>query len=308
MGATGGQMLSKVQLPLARRTIGIGAQPDDHAGHVDDRHHGADRRAGPRRGHPPSALRNDVGPMFDAGVAVVILAIILDRLTEAPASGWTRIEAARSGPRGHADAAPVRGAIAVAVVIVARLLPARRVSRGDRQPARPGERGRRLGPDERRVADQRAQGWLHDLHPEPARDGLHDVPGVAAPSASRSSADPSPACDRPSSPGPASSSCSSSGSGRTHEHPRPGPRRDPRQLRHRPRPRGRLRPQRPGRSGPCVPLLDVAQTMPVVRLPAAGPRAVRPEPVHGDLRGRRVRRAGRSSAWSTSACGACRRR
>ena len=51
LGATGRQLLTEVKLPMARKELGPRAQPDDHAGAVDDRHHGAHRRAGSRAGH-----------------------------------------------------------------------------------------------------------------------------------------------------------------------------------------------------------------------------------------------------------------
>ena len=98
----GAQVLRKVQLRWPGRAIVPGGQPDDHAGAVDGRDHRADRRARPGSEHRPSAERVNVGAAFDAGLAIVILAIILDRLTLAPAMRWTR--AVRAGSGGRATA------------------------------------------------------------------------------------------------------------------------------------------------------------------------------------------------------------
>ena len=62
-------------------------------------------------------------------------------------------------------------------------------------------------------------------------------------------------------------------------------------LRDRPRARASCPPAATGSRDVLRPFLDAAQTMPVVRLPAAGLRAVRAEPVHGHRRGGHLRRA-----------------
>ena len=79
-------------------------QPDDHAQPVDGRHRRPDRRARPRRGTSWwRCPQVDVGTAFEAGLAIVILAIVLDRLTDA-AGEWlsprARIARRRSGRPG----------------------------------------------------------------------------------------------------------------------------------------------------------------------------------------------------------------
>ena len=114
LGATGRQLLSQGPAPAGPPDDRPGAQPDDHAGPLDGRDHGAHRRAGPRRGHPARAVQQiDVGAAFDAGLAIVILAIVLDRLTERaserldPRQRALRSASATAAPRDR------RGAIAL---------------------------------------------------------------------------------------------------------------------------------------------------------------------------------------------------
>ena len=82
LGATGLQTLLKVQLPLARRIIGLGVNQTIMMALsmvvitvlID----------APGLGEPiiRGLERNDVGVAFDAGLAIVVLAVLLDRLTE----------------------------------------------------------------------------------------------------------------------------------------------------------------------------------------------------------------------------------
>ena len=82
LGATDSQLLTKVQLPVARPAIALALNQTlmlavsmivitaliDAPGLGQDTLH--------------ALIRNDVGSMFDAGIAIVLLAIVLDRLTE----------------------------------------------------------------------------------------------------------------------------------------------------------------------------------------------------------------------------------
>jgi glycine betaine/proline transport system permease protein len=123
LGSTGWQSLRKVQLPLARRTIGIGVNQTIMmalsmvviTALIGAPGLGADVLR---------ALQQvNVGQAFQAGLAVVILAIVLDRLTD-QAGAWMDPRERRS--EGAARAQRVRylvaGAIAIGSIVVARLL------------------------------------------------------------------------------------------------------------------------------------------------------------------------------------------
>jgi glycine betaine/proline transport system permease protein len=93
LGATGRQVLTKVQLPLARRAIGLGINQSIMMALsmvVITAMIGA---PGLGRNILSAVQKVDVGAAFDAGLAIVILAIILDRLTFA-AGEWL-------DPRSH---------------------------------------------------------------------------------------------------------------------------------------------------------------------------------------------------------------
>lgn len=82
LGATDRQLLTKVQLPVARpaialalnQTIMLAVSMIVITALIDAPGLGQDTLR--------ALIRNDVGSMFDAGIAIVILAIVLDRLTE----------------------------------------------------------------------------------------------------------------------------------------------------------------------------------------------------------------------------------
>ncbi|HEX7347085.1 MAG TPA: ABC transporter permease subunit, partial [Candidatus Limnocylindrales bacterium] len=116
LGSTDRQLLTKVQLPVARpaialalnQTIMLAVSMIVITALIDAPGLGADTLR--------ALIRNDVGSMFDAGIAIVILAIVLDRLTEKVSE--------RLDPRKRALAERVvpsrrMAAVAVAVVIVA---------------------------------------------------------------------------------------------------------------------------------------------------------------------------------------------
>lgn len=119
LGTTPRQLLTKVRLPLAQRELGLALNQTLMLAMsmivitalIDAPGLGADTLS--------ALIRNDVGRMLDAGIAIVILAIVLDRLSERAS---TRLDPHR---RGQAAAtAPDRrtvglvlGACAVLVVV-----------------------------------------------------------------------------------------------------------------------------------------------------------------------------------------------
>lgn len=122
-GSTRWQVLTKVQLPLARRTIGIGVNQTIMMALsmvVIAAFIGAPG-LGERILRAVRAV--DVGAAFDAGLAIVILAVVLDRLTDS-AGVWMdpRHRPTESSRRHHWI---VGGAIAIVIgsVVLARLLP-----------------------------------------------------------------------------------------------------------------------------------------------------------------------------------------
>ena len=122
LGSTRWQVLTKVQLPLARRTIGIGVNQTIMmalsmvviTAIIGAPGLGADILK--------AVHAVNVGAAFQAGVAIVILAIVLDRLTDR-AGVWMDPRYRPAESRRHRWV--VIGAIAIVVgaIIVARLLP-----------------------------------------------------------------------------------------------------------------------------------------------------------------------------------------
>jgi len=82
LGSTRWQVLTKVQLPLARRTIGIGVNQTIMMALSMVVITGLIGAPGLGRNILQALSKVDVGASFDAGLAIVILAIVLDRLTE----------------------------------------------------------------------------------------------------------------------------------------------------------------------------------------------------------------------------------
>ena len=123
-------------------------QPDDHDGPLDGRHHGPHRRARARRGRPPGpAAGQRRGWRSRPASRSSSWPSSLDRLTDGPASGWTRASGARTRRAPTAGVVPVAAGAAVVLAVVAardpggrRRLPGRR--RGLLR--RPGQRHRRV--------------------------------------------------------------------------------------------------------------------------------------------------------------------
>jgi glycine betaine/proline transport system permease protein len=82
LGSTRWQVLTKVQVPLARRTIGIGINQTIMMALSMVVITGLIGAPGLGRNILQALSKVDVGAAFDAGLAIVILAIVLDRLTD----------------------------------------------------------------------------------------------------------------------------------------------------------------------------------------------------------------------------------
>jgi glycine betaine/proline transport system permease protein len=87
LGSTRWQVLTKVQLPLARRVIGLGVNQTIMMALSMVVITGLIGAPGLGRNILQALSKVDVGAAFDPGLAIVILAIVLDRLTE-QASEW----------------------------------------------------------------------------------------------------------------------------------------------------------------------------------------------------------------------------
>ena len=96
LGSTRWQVLTKVQLPLARRTIGIGVNQTIMMALSMVVITGLIGAPGLGRNILQALSKVDVGASFDAGLAIVILAIVLDRLTER-AGEWMDPRSRRAG-------------------------------------------------------------------------------------------------------------------------------------------------------------------------------------------------------------------
>jgi glycine betaine/proline transport system permease protein len=82
LGATGRQLLIGVRLPLARRELGLALNQTLMLAVSMIVITALIDAPGLGQSVLRALIRNDVGAMFDAGIAIVILAIVLDRLTE----------------------------------------------------------------------------------------------------------------------------------------------------------------------------------------------------------------------------------
>ena len=121
LGVTKRQLLRKIQLPMARRTIVVGVNQCTMAAlsmatiaaYVD----------GPGLGGPVTdALQSlDVGSASVAGLAIVIMAIMLDRITTA-ASERSELQRRRGKSRGRRDriVLAVLGVVAIVMVVLSR--------------------------------------------------------------------------------------------------------------------------------------------------------------------------------------------
>jgi len=124
LGSTRWQVLTKVQLPLARRTIGIGINQTIMMALSMVVIAGLIGAPGLGRNILQALSKVDVGSAFDAGLAIVILAIVLDRLTD-HAGQWMdpRSRVADEDIRRRRMLYGATFAVVTGVIILARFLP-----------------------------------------------------------------------------------------------------------------------------------------------------------------------------------------
>ncbi len=181
-GATGVQTLRKVELPLARRAIALGINQTIMLSLSMVIIAGLIGAPGLARNIVVSLSKVDVGTAFDAGLAIVILAIVLDRLTDA-AGEWlsprARIARRRSGRPGWQrligpGIVLAAGLIAPAFVDATAFPDTVQMSFAD-----PDQRGARLVHRDLLDRHDRTPERGHECRPEPAR-GRADVRAVVA--------------------------------------------------------------------------------------------------------------------------------
>lgn len=124
LGSTRWQVLRKVQLPLARRTIGIGVNQTIMMALSMVVITALIGAPGLGRNVLQALQKGHVGEAFDAGLAIVILAIVLDRLTD-HAGQWMdpRMRRVDAGVRGRRWLYGILFAVVVAAIIFAASLP-----------------------------------------------------------------------------------------------------------------------------------------------------------------------------------------
>jgi glycine betaine/proline transport system permease protein len=125
LGATDRQVLTKVQLPVARPAIALALNQTIMLAVSMIVITALIAAPGLGQDTLRALIRNDVGAMFDAGIAIVILAIVLDRLTEKVSERLDPRKRALEH-RGPVPARVWRGALALiaAAVVVGLLVPA----------------------------------------------------------------------------------------------------------------------------------------------------------------------------------------
>jgi glycine betaine/proline transport system permease protein len=125
LGSTRWQVLKKVQLPLASRTIGIGVNQTIMMALSMVVITGLIGAPGLGRNILQALSKVDVGAAFDAGLAIVILAIVLDRLTDR-AGEWLdpRFRRSDSGATRRRKRYIATAVVVGLVIGVAQLVPA----------------------------------------------------------------------------------------------------------------------------------------------------------------------------------------
>ena len=125
LGSTRWQVLRKVQLPLASRTIGIGVNQTIMMALSMVVITGLIGAPGLGRNILLALSKVDVGAAFDAGLAIVVLAIVLDRLTDR-AGQWLdpRFRRSDESSARRRQRQILTFAVVAAVVVAAQLIPA----------------------------------------------------------------------------------------------------------------------------------------------------------------------------------------
>ena len=124
-GSTRWQVLRKVQLPLASRTIGIGVNQTIMMALSMVVITGLIGAPGLGRNILEALSKVDVGAAFDAGLAIVILAVVLDRLTDR-AGEWLdpRFRRSHESAAGRRQRQLLTFGVVAAAVVAAQLIPA----------------------------------------------------------------------------------------------------------------------------------------------------------------------------------------
>lgn len=124
LGATGRQLLLKVKLPMARKELALALNQTLMLALSMIVITALINAPGLGQDTLTALIRNDVGAMFDAGIAIVILAIVLDRLTEAFS---LRLDPHRRGSTGmtatHRRWLRVGAVVTAALVVVGLVVP-----------------------------------------------------------------------------------------------------------------------------------------------------------------------------------------
>jgi glycine betaine/proline transport system permease protein len=127
LGATGRQLLFGVRLPLARRELALALNQTLMLAVSMIVITALINAPGLGQDTLRALIRNDVGAMFDAGIAIVILAIVLDRLTEQlGARVDPRQRAARAGRGPTVRMIRMALVVTVALAVVGLVVPAAR--------------------------------------------------------------------------------------------------------------------------------------------------------------------------------------
>ena len=122
LGSTRMQVLTKVQLPLARRVIGLGINQTIMMAFSMVVITGLIGAPGLGRNILQALYRVDVGAAFDAGLAIVILAIVLDRLTDRAGQAMDpRVHRSEAGRRRRRTLIAGTAVAIIAAVVVGRI-------------------------------------------------------------------------------------------------------------------------------------------------------------------------------------------
>jgi glycine betaine/proline transport system permease protein len=124
LGATGSQLLRKVRIPLARKELGLALNQTIMLALSMIVITALIAAPGLGQDTLRALIRNDVGAMFDAGIAIVILAIVLDRVTEHASERMDpRHRAGAKAGRIDRRVVAVVGAVTIVAIVAALIQP-----------------------------------------------------------------------------------------------------------------------------------------------------------------------------------------